>query len=94
MTLTVENGGNVAVSCCVAWSFSTSDIASVRVCGPFSYICAAKVGAFLSPLTKILVVAMLFVILHLLVSLLKVWMYAARDSFPFCCISIKQDMEM
>ena len=32
---TVEDGINVAVSCSVAWSFSTLDIASVRVCGPF-----------------------------------------------------------
>ena len=83
MTFTVEDGVNVAVSCCVAWSFSTSDIASVRVCGPFSCICTAKVWAFLSSLTKILMVAVLFVKLHLLASLLKWWMYAARDFFFF-----------
>ena len=39
-------------------------------------------------------VAALFVKLHLLVSVLKWWMYAVRDSFSFCYISIKQDMEV
>ena len=33
---TVEDGTNVVASCCVAWSFSTSYIASVSICGPFS----------------------------------------------------------
>ena len=39
-------------------------------------------------------VTVLFVKLHLLDSLLKWCMYVARDSFFFCCISIKQDMEV
>ena len=36
ITFTVDIGINVAVSCCATWSFLTSDIASVRVYGPFS----------------------------------------------------------
>ena len=36
ITFTIEDGINVAVSCWVAWSFSTSDMVSARVCGPFS----------------------------------------------------------
>ena len=43
---------------------------------------------------NILMVAVLFVKLHLLASLLKWCMYTARDSFYFCCISIKWDMEV
>ena len=45
ITFTVEDGINVAVSCCAAWSFTTSDIASVRVVVPshrfewLSYVC-------------------------------------------------------
>ena len=38
---------------------------------------------FLSPLTKIPMVAALFVKLHLLASVLKWCMYAARDFFSF-----------
>ena len=34
--LIVEEGNRVAVNCWVAWSFSTSLMASVRVWGPFS----------------------------------------------------------
>ena len=45
----------------------------------------AKLWAVLSPLTKILMVAALFVKLHLLASVLKCQMYAVRDSFSFCC---------
>ena len=48
----------------------------------------------LSSLTKILMVAALFVKLHPLASVLKWWMYAVTDSFSFCCISIKPDMEV
>ena len=44
----------------------------------------------LSPLTQIIMVAVLLVKLHLLASLLKWWMCMVRDSFSFCCISIKQ----
>ena len=36
MTFTVDSGINVAVSCCVTWIFLTSEMASVRVCSPFS----------------------------------------------------------
>ena len=43
---------------------------------------------------KILMVAALLVKLLLLASLLKQWMYAARDSFSFCCISIKWHMDV
>ena len=55
---------------------------------------AAKLCAFLSPLTNILIVMALFVKLHLLASLLKWCMYAATDSFSFCWIFIKWDMEV
>ena len=36
ITFTVEDGINIAVSFWVAWSFSTSEMASVQVCSPFS----------------------------------------------------------
>ena len=49
---------------------------------------------FFGPLMKILMVAALFVEMHLLASVLNQWMYAARDSFSHHCISIKQDMEV
>ena len=36
--LIIEGGVIVAVSCCTMLSFSTSDMASLSVCSPFSYI--------------------------------------------------------
>ena len=39
-------------------------------------------------------VVALVVKLHLLASLLGQWMYVARDSFSFCCISIKLHMDV
>ena len=50
---------------------------------------SGKVMCVLSPFTNILMVAALFVKLHLLASLLKQCLYTARDSFSFCCISNK-----
>ena len=35
MTFTEDEGGRVAVNCCAAWSFSTSLMASAKLCGPF-----------------------------------------------------------
>ena len=53
MVLTDEVGRSVEVICCVAWSFSTSFIASVKVCGPFLYTLVAMVCAFFKPFRKI-----------------------------------------
>ena len=39
-------------------------------------------------------VVVLLVKLHLLASLLKQWIYAARDSFSFYSISIERHMDM
>ena len=50
--------------------------------------------SILNPLIKILMVALLFVKLHLLASVLNWWIYAASDSFSLCYISIKWDMEV
>ena len=52
MVLTDEVGRSMEVICCVAWNFSTSFIASVKVCGPFSYTLVAMVCVFLNPLGK------------------------------------------
>ena len=52
------------------------------------------VWAFLSCLTNILIVAALFVRVHLLAFLLRWWIYAASDSFSFCWISINQLTEV
>ena len=41
----VDGGVTVAVSCCTALSFSTSDMASLSICGPFSYMWVAKLWA-------------------------------------------------
>ena len=68
MVLTDEVGRRVEVICCVAWSFSTSFIASVKVCGPFSYTLVAMVCAFYKPFRKILMVAASLLNLHLLAS--------------------------
>ena len=75
ITLTIEEGNRAAVNCCAAWSFCTSLMASVRrVWGPLSQTWAAKVSAFLIPLTNILMVAALLVKLHLLASHLNLYM--------------------
>ena len=71
ITLTVEEGNRVAVNCCAVWSFSTSAMAFARVWGPFLKTQAAKMWAFLSPFTNILIIAALLVKLHLLASLLN-----------------------
>ena len=69
--LTVDGGMMVAVSCCTALSFSTSDIASLNICGPFSYMWVAKLCAFFKPLMNIHIVATSFVKLYLLVAVLN-----------------------
>ena len=69
--LTVDGGVAVAVSCCTAFSFLTSDIALVSVCGPFLYMWVARLWAFFKPSMNILMVAASFVKLHLLASVLK-----------------------
>ena len=56
--LTIDGGVMVAVSCCTALSFSTLDIASLRVYGPFSYMWVVKLWAFFKPLMNILIVIM------------------------------------
>ena len=44
--LTVDGGVIMAVSCYTAFSFWTSDITSLSICGPFSYMQVAKLWAF------------------------------------------------
>ena len=68
MVFTKEAGKRVDVICCAAWSFSTSFMVSVRVCGPFSYTLVAIVCVFFKPLRKILMVAASLLNLHLLAS--------------------------
>ena len=54
----------------------------------------ARLWAFFKPLMKILMVAASFIKLHLLVSVLNQWMYAARDSSSCCCISTKHEVRV
>ena len=54
MVLTDEVGKSVEVICCVAWSLSTSFMASAKVWGPLLYTLVAIVCAFFNPLRKIL----------------------------------------
>ena len=68
MALINEVGRSVEVICCVAWSFSTSFIASAKFWGPFSYTLVAMVCTFLNPFRKIHMVAALLLNLHLLAS--------------------------
>ena len=86
--LTVDGGVIVAVSCCTVLSFSTSDIASLSICSPFSYMQVAKLWAFFKPLMNIQIVATSFVKLHLLATVLNQCIYAARNSFSHCWISM------
>ena len=79
--LTINGGVMVAVSCCTTLSFSTSDIVSMSVCGPFSYMWVAKLWTFFKLLMNIQMVAASFVTLHLLASVLNQCTYVARDSF-------------
>ena len=90
--LTIDVGVMVAVSCCTALSFSTSDIASLRVCGPFSYMQVIRLWAFFKALMNILIVAASLVNLHLLASVLNQCTYAARESFSHCWISMNQEV--
>ena len=71
MTCTEDESSRVAVNCCAAWSFSTSLMATAKLCGPFPQTLVAKVCAFLSPFMNILIVAALLLNLHLLGSLLN-----------------------
>ena len=86
--LTIGGGVMVAVNCCLALSFLTSDIALLRVCSPSSYMWVVKLWAFFKPLMNILIAAVLLVKLHLLASVLNQCTYAARDSFSHCWISM------
>ena len=92
ITLTIDDGVIVAVSCCTALRFSTSDIALLSISGPFSYMQVAILWAFFKPLMNILMVAASFVKLHLLASLLNWWMYAVWDSFSCCWIFMKHEV--
>ena len=85
--LTIDGGVMVAVSGCTALSFSTSDMASLSICGPFSYMQVDKLWASFNPLINILVVATSLVRLYLLAAVLNQCIYAARDSFSCCWIS-------
>ena len=69
MTFTEDEGSRVAVNCCAAWSFSTSLMASAKLCGPFSLTLVAIVCAFLSPFMNVLIIVALLLNLHLLASL-------------------------
>ena len=89
-----DGGVLVVVSCCTAFSFSTSDIASLRVCGPFSYMQVVKLWTFLKPLMNILIVATSFMKLHLLASVLNWCTYAARDSLSHCWISMNHEVHV
>ena len=84
MVLTDGAGKSDEVICCAACSFSTSLIASANVWGPFSKTLVAIVCAFLSPLRKILMVAVSLSNLHLLASRLNLWTYVANDSLSVC----------
>ena len=68
MALTDEVGKSVEVICCVAWSFSTSFMASAKFWGPFLYTLVAIVCAFFNPFRKIVMVAESLLNLHLLAS--------------------------
>ena len=68
MVLTDEVGRSVEVNCCMAWSFSTSLIATAKVWGPFLYTLVAMVCAFFNPFRKILMVVASLLNLHLLAS--------------------------
>ena len=69
MVLTDEVGKSVEVICCVAWSFSTSFMASAKFCGSlFRIPYVAIVCAFFNPCRKILMVAASLLNLHLLAS--------------------------
>ena len=94
ITLTVDGGVMVAVSCCTTLSFSTLDIESLRVCGPFTYMWVAKLWTFLKSLQNILIVAASFMKLHLLASVLNQCTYAARDCFSHCWISMNHEVYM
>ena len=92
--LTIDGGVMVAVSCCTALDFLPLDITSLRICGPFSYMLAARLWAFFKPLMNILIVAVSFVKLHLLASVLNQCTYTARDSFSHHWISMNHEVYM
>ena len=68
MVLINEVGKSVEVICCVAWSFSTSFMASTKFWGPFLYTLVTIVCEFFNPLRKILMAAASLLNLHLLAS--------------------------
>ena len=86
--LTLVGGVMVAVSCCTVLSFSTSNIASLSICSPFSYMWMAKMWMFFTPLMNILIVVASLVKLHLLAAVLNWCIYAATYSISCCWISI------
>ena len=69
--LTIDGGVMVAVSYCTALNFTTSGIALLSICGPFSYMWVARLWAFFKPVMNILNVATSFVKLHLLAFVLN-----------------------
>ena len=82
--LTIDGGVMVAVSCCTALSFLTSDITSLSICGP-------RLWVFFKPLKNIWIVAASFMKL-LLASVLSQCTYVARDFFSHYCISMNQEV--
>ena len=92
--LTIDGGVMVAVSCCTALSFSTSDITLLSICDPFLYMWMARLWAFFRPLRNILNVVASFVKLHHLTSVLNQSTYAARNSFSHCWISMNHEVYM
>ena len=92
--LTIDAGVTVVVSCCTALSFSTSDIASLSISDPFSYMWVSKLCASFKPLRNILIVSASFVQLHLLAAVPNWCIYAARDSFSHRWISINHEVYM
>ena len=87
--LTVDGRVMVAVRCCTALNFSTSDIVLLRIYGPFSYLQVAMLQTFFKPLLNILIEAASLVKLQLLASVLNQCTCTARDSFPCCWIALQ-----
>ena len=86
--LTIDGWVMVAVSCCTALSFLTSEIVLLSICGPLSYMCMARLWTLFKPWMNIQIVAASFIKLHLLASVLNQCTYTVRDSFSHCCTSM------
>ena len=83
----------MAVSCCTAFSFLTSDMAFAdHLWSLLIYTGGQAIGTLQTLNENILMVAASFVKLHLLASVLNQWMYAAGDSFSHCWISMNHEV--